>query len=75
MTTSVIYRWRKITDINRDHPLFELLHVDVPLLDVGFTDEGSFEVAFNPSIVGRVLEFRQFVKLLDEGRSLAELDR
>lgn len=75
MTTSAIYCWRKTTDINREHALFELLDGDVPLLDVGFTDEGAFEIAFNPSISGRVLELGQLLKLLDEGRTLADRDR
>jgi hypothetical protein len=75
MTTSANYRWRKTTDINREHALFELLDGDVPLLDVGLTDEGTFEVAFNPSISGKILELEEFFKLLDEGKALADLDR
>jgi hypothetical protein len=75
MTTSAIYRWRKTTDINREHALFELLDGDVPLLDVGFTDEGVFEVAFNQSISGKVLECEQLYKLLEEDRTLADRDR
>jgi hypothetical protein len=75
MTTAGIYRWRKTTDINREHALFELLDGDVPVLDVGFTDEGVFQVAFNPSIGGKAMEWGQFLKLLDEGRDLADRDR
>lgn len=66
------YRWRKTTDINREHALFELLDGDTPVLDVGFTDQGVFEVAFNPGISGKVMEWEQFLKLLSEGRNLAE---
>ena len=75
MTTSAIYRWRKTTDINREHALFELLEDDLPLLDVGFTDEGIFEVAFNRNISGKILKWEQFQKLLDEGKSFADRDR
>jgi hypothetical protein len=47
----------------------------VPVLDIGFTDEGGFEVAFNPSIGGKVIEWGQFLNLLNEGRALADRDR
>lgn len=75
MAASGTYRWRKTTDINRAYALFELMDDTVPLLDVGFTDEGIFEIAFNPSIGGKVMEWEQLQKLLDEGRSIAERDR
>ena len=75
MTTPGIYRWRKTTDINREYALFELLDGDMPVLDVGFSDEGVFEVAFNSSIGGKTMEWGQFLKLLDEGRALADSDR
>lgn len=75
MTPHGIYRWRKTTDINREYALFELLDGETAVLDVGFTNEGLFEVAFNPSIGGKVMEFGELLKLLDEGRGLAERDR
>lgn len=75
MTTSGTYRWRKTTDINREHALFELVDDEDPLLDIGFTDDGIFEVAFNPCIAGKVMEWGQLLKLLDEGRGLAERDQ
>ncbi|HAG75475.1 MAG TPA: hypothetical protein DCL53_08460 [Thauera sp.] len=75
MSTSSNYRWRKATDINREHALFELLDGETPILDVGFTDEGVFEVAFNPSIGGNLIEWERLLNLLDEGRALAERDR
>lgn len=75
MATSETYRWRKTTDINREYALFELLNGQTPILDVGFTDEGTFKIGFNPSIGGEVVEWEQFLKLLDEGRTLAERDR
>lgn len=75
MATSETYRWRKTTDINREYALFELLNGQTPILDVGFTDEGTFKIGFNLSIGGEVVEWEQFLKLLDEGRTLAERDR
>jgi hypothetical protein len=69
------YRWRKATDINREYALFELLENGSPVLDVGFSDEGLFEVCFNPSIAGKVMEGDKFMKLLAEGRALAVQDR
>ncbi len=75
MADSGTYRWRKATDINREHALFELLEDDNPVLDVGFTDQGLFEVTFNPSSGGKVMEWDQFLSLLAEGRALAAQDR
>lgn len=75
MTTSKPYRWRKTTDINREHALFELLEGETPVLDVGFTDEGVFEVAFNPAIGGKVMSLDELQALFREGKALAEGDR
>lgn len=75
MTTSAIYRWRKTSDINREHALFELVEGDLTLLNVGFTDEGNFEVAFDPRIAGKIFECELLLKLLEDGRVLAEQDR
>jgi len=75
MTISQTYRWRKTTDINREHALFELLEGETPVLDVGFTDDGIFEVAFNPAISGKVIRLDELQALFSEGRALAENDR
>lgn len=75
MAATSIYRWRKTTDINREHSLFELLDGETPVLDVGFTDAGIFEIAFNHGIGGKVMEWDHLRKLLDEGKGLAEQDR
>jgi hypothetical protein len=75
MATSENYRWRKATDIRREFALFELMDGDTPVLDVGFSDDGIFEVAFNPTIGGTVVEWGQLLKLLGEGKILAESDR
>ena len=75
MATSAIYRWRKATDVNREHALFELLDGEVPVLDAGFTDEGVFEVTFNSSISGKVVEWSKLLKLLEEGKAFADRDR
>jgi hypothetical protein len=42
------YRWRKASDINREYAVFELLEDEEPILDVGFSDAGIFEVASTP---------------------------
>jgi hypothetical protein len=72
MAVSEAYRWRKTTDINRDHALFDLVDGQSPILDVAFTDEGVLEVAFNPSISGKIIEWGQLLRLLNEGKALAE---
>lgn len=69
------YRWRKTTDINRENAVFELLADDVPILDVGFSDAGVFEVVFNPGIAGVTIEWAQLLHLVAEGKKRAELDR
>jgi hypothetical protein len=75
MVVSKSYRWRKTSDINREYALFELLEDEEPVLDVGFSDAGIFEVAFNPGIAGTLIEWEQFQKMIEEGKRLAELDR
>jgi hypothetical protein len=69
------FRFRKAGDINRDNALFELLSDDVPILDVGFTDDGTFEVAFNERIGGIVIPWTQLQEWIEKGRPMAELDR
>jgi hypothetical protein len=69
------YRWRKASDINREYALFELLEDGEPILDVGFSDAGIFEIAFNPGMAGALIEWEQLRKLIEEGKRLAELDR
>ena len=75
MTAHETYRWRKITDINREHALYELLDGDAAMLNAGFTDDGIFEVAFNPGIGSKVMAVEKLLRLLDEGRLLAERER
>ncbi|MFN7043241.1 MAG: hypothetical protein ACK4OH_19040 [Acidovorax temperans] len=55
--------------------MFELLEGETPVLDVGFTDEGVFEVAFNPAIGGKVMSLDELQALFREGKALAEGDR
>jgi hypothetical protein len=69
------YHWRKATDINRDFAFFELVQDGVPLLDVGYPNAGKLELTFNPSIVGQVIPYEDFISLLIEGRAMADLDR
>ena len=69
------YRWRKTTDIHREYALFELLEGETPILDIGISDAGNLEIAFNPGCSGRVVDWTQFLTLLEEGRTLAERDR
>jgi hypothetical protein len=68
-------RFRKAGDINRDHALFELLSDDVPILDVGFADDGTFEVAFNEEIGGLIIPWTQLREWIEKGKQMAELDR
>jgi hypothetical protein len=65
------YRFRKCSDINREHPLFELLDGELVLLDVGLSDAGVLEVAFHDGIANHVIESSKLQVLLEEGRRLA----
>ena len=69
------FRWRKVTDIKREHAQFELLDGDVPILDIGYRDDGAFEVAFGPEIVGRIFELKDLEIILSQGKVLADQDR
>jgi len=66
---------RKATDINREYAAFELLADDVAILDMGFSDEGTFEVVFNRQIGGIVIAWDKLQDWIEKGRRMAELDR
>jgi hypothetical protein len=75
MSISKNYRWRKVTDIDREFAIFELLGDGKVLLDVGYSDAGVFEIVFNEEIVGLVLDWARFEELIEDGRKIAERDR
>jgi hypothetical protein len=75
MTSPKSYRWRKTTDINREYAVFELLLNEISILDVGFSDAGVFEVAFNERISGLLIEWEELRKLIEDGKILAEKDQ
>ncbi len=45
------------------------------ILDVGFSDGGVLEVAFDDKVVGLVIEWSRLQEVIEEGRKLAEEDR
>jgi hypothetical protein len=64
-----------VTDIRREHALFELLLADdAVLLDMGFSDEGVFEIALNnPQIGGIVVawdDLQDWIERAGEWRKL-----
>lgn len=69
------YRWLKVADVNREYALFELWDGEAQLLDVGFSDDGVLEISLNPGVRGKIIDWTQFLTLLEEGRALAERDR
>jgi len=69
------YRWQKTTCVDREYPLFELLDSEIAILDIGFSDEGDLEIGFNSHVGGKVVEWTRFLKLLGEGKELAERDK
>ena len=68
------YRWRKISDINREHASFELLSDGEPLLNAGFSDAGNFEIEFYQAIKGAVFDFSLFEALITDAKELALSD-
>lgn len=68
------FRFRKCSDINRDHALFELLDGETVLLDIGLSDAGVLEIAFHDGIANRVIASSELNRLLEEGRRLASSD-
>ncbi len=69
------FRLRKATDIHRKHATFELLADDVVLLDMGLSDEGTFEIAFNEPIGGYVITWDDLQDLIEKGQTMVEADR
>jgi hypothetical protein len=68
-------RLRKTTDIQREHALFELLVDNVPILDLGFSNSGRFEVSFNQAIIGMILEWELVEEWVNKGREMAIGDK
>jgi hypothetical protein len=67
--------WRKTTDIDREYAVFELLHNGIILLDVGFSDENVFEIAFHEGLPNTIVDWDHFFAVLDKGRQMAEADK
>jgi hypothetical protein len=74
-SSQITFRFRKASDIKRNNALFELLSDDAPILDVGFADDGTFEVAFNQQIGGVIMPWTQLQEWIEKGREMAEVDR
>jgi len=69
------FRLRKTTDIDREYATIELLADDVAILDTGFSDNGIFEIAFNESIGGVIIDWVELREWIEKAKDLAELDR
>jgi hypothetical protein len=42
---------------------------------MGFSDEGTFEIAFNEPIGGHVITWNDLQDLIEKGQTMAEADR
>ena len=67
--------WRKFTDINREHAIFELLVDGRVVLDVAYNDEDVFEIAFHEASKNWIRPWESFQRIIQHGRSLADEDR
>jgi hypothetical protein len=74
-SSKTTFRLRKAGDINRNNALFELLSDEVPILDVGFANDGTFEVAFNEQIGGMIIPWTQLQEWIEKGKEMAEGDK
>jgi hypothetical protein len=68
-------RWRKTSDFQREHAIFELICQDEILLSVAFSDAGRLEILFENGIPGTLANWDDLLQILNEGRKLAEEDR
>ena len=68
-------RWRKATDIEREFSLFELVTDLGPVLDVGYSNSGLFEVSFNITSGGLIVDWDALKSIIEEGRLLADEER
>ena len=75
VSSKTTFHLRKTTDVRREYAAFELLADGVPILDVGFSDERTFEVAFNEQIAGIIIDWDKLRDWIEEGRRMAEVDR
>jgi len=62
--------WRKFSPVDREQPIFELVDVDIVILDITRSD-GAVEIAFHQGAAGRTFDFDTLRTLLDEGKRLA----
>jgi len=67
--------WRKTTDINREYAVFELVHDNTVLLDIGFTDNDVLEIAFHEAVSSTVIDWDRFLQFINKGKKLAEDDK
>lgn len=65
------YRLRKVSDIDRDYPLFELLDGETILADFSLSNAGELEIAFHPGIQGRVTRGEEILEWFKKGKMMA----
>ncbi|ETR76402.1 hypothetical protein X566_15640 [Afipia sp. P52-10] len=68
-------QWCKAGDVDREYALFELIYEDVILLDVGYSDDGVFEIAFDEGIANKITDWDSFSRVIEYGRRLADADK
>ena len=63
-------RWRKFSPIDRDFPIYELVHGEVIILEVTKGELGSLELAFHDGASGRVFDLGEIERLIAEVKIL-----
>jgi hypothetical protein len=69
MTTSQ-FRWRKLSPLDRDGPICELLDGHVIILDVTRANDSRLEIAFHEGAAGRILDLAAFEAMIGEVKAL-----
>ncbi|MBC8145162.1 MAG: hypothetical protein H7X80_06210 [bacterium] len=67
--------FQKASDVDREYASFELMIDDEIILEVGFSDDGEFQVFFEYAAPGLLVTWSEFQACIERGRELAELDR
>ena len=65
-------RFRKLSPIDREYPIFELVEGENVLLDIGATDDGLLEVAIHAAAANKLFRYDQLMELLIKGQKLLE---
>jgi hypothetical protein len=74
MSTTAI-KWRKFSPIEREHPIYELVHNDAIIFDVTMDDDGKLRIAFHDGASGHVFDLDVIERLIADVKVRLEEDK